>query len=142
MDPGIVAQAGDVFGRASSRPFSVEVPGHDRHEGDEDIGLVETRARQLRERGGPGCAGPGSQIEQMLRLAGEQVARNVQEARWAADELAAAARADAAGLLAAAEGEAAKLRAAAVREAGDLRGSAEREADAIRASALREAGEL
>src|SRR5215469_18653348 len=129
MDTGIVAQAGHVSGQASPRPFNVEVPGYDGHEVDEHVREVETQARQLRERERPGYARPSSQIEQLLRVAEEQIAKIVQESRSAADDLQAAAKADASELRAAAENEAAKLRAAARREADDLRSSAEREAD-------------
>src|SRR5215470_18871269 len=132
MDPGIVAQAGHVSGQAPPQPFTVVVRGDDRHQVDEHIRPLETQARQLRERERPSYARPGSRIEQLLRLAEEQVTKIVQESRSAADELQAAARVDAAGLRAAAENEAAELRAAARREADDMRGSAEREADAIR----------
>src|SRR5215469_14431238 len=118
MDPGIGAQAGRVPGQAYPRPLKVEAPGFDRNQ-------VESQARMLRGRERSGYAQPGSRIEQLLRLAEEQVARIVQEARLAADELHAAAIADAAELRAAAENEAAKLRAAAGREADNLRGSAE-----------------
>src|SRR5215469_13408245 len=139
MDAGIGAGAGHVSGQASPRPFNVDAPGHDRHRADGNIRQVETQARQLRERERPGNAGPGSQIEQLLRLAEEQVTKIVQESRSAADKLQAATEADAAELRAAAENEAAKLRASARREADDLRAAAEQEADAIRTSARLEA---
>src|SRR5262249_11803311 len=142
MGPGIVSQAGHVSGQAPPRPLKVEVPGYDRHQADEHIRHVESQARLLRERERLGNARPGSQIEQLLRLAEEEVTKILQESRSAADELHAAAIADAGELRAAAENDAAKLRAAARHETDDLRASAEREADAIRTSARRESGEL
>src|SRR5215469_13244406 len=123
MDPGIDAQAGHISGQASPQPFNVVVRGYDGHQVDEHSRQPETQARQLRGRESQGHARPGSQIDQLLRLAQEQVAKIVQESRAAADELRAAARVDAAELRAAAENEAAELRAAAKREADDLRGS-------------------
>ena len=141
MDPGRVARASPVSGQAPPQPVPV-VRGDDRHRLDGHNMQLEAQAGQRRELDRPGIAWPGSRIEQLLRLAEEQVTRIVQESRAAADELRAAAKADAAGLRAAAENEASELRAAARRETDDLRGSAEREADAIRASARREAGEL
>ena len=105
MDPGIVAQAGHVAGQAPPQPFDVVVRGYDRHQVDEHIRQLETQARRLRERERPSYARPGSQIEQLLRLAEEQVTKIVQESRSAADELQAAAEVDAAELRAAAEKE-------------------------------------
>src|SRR5262249_44714193 len=122
MDPGIAAQAGQVSGQAPPQPFNVVGRGYDRHQVDEHIRQPETQARQLRERERPSDARPGSRIEQLLRLAEEQVTEILQESRSAADELRAAAKEDAAELRAAAEHEAAELRAAADRETGDLRG--------------------
>src|SRR5262249_33152447 len=130
MDPGIVAQAGHVSGQASPRPLYEEVPRYGRHHVDEQIRQVESPARQLRARQGPSNGRPGSQIEHLLRLADEQVAKIVQESRSAADELHAAAMADAA-----------ELRTAAENEADAIRTSARREADELR-SALRQAGKL
>src|SRR5262249_40097083 len=138
MDPGIVAQPGHVSGQAPPQSFNVVVRGYDRHQVDEHIRQLETQARQLRERERPSYTRPGSRIEQLLRLAEEQVTKIVQESRSAADELQAAAKVGAAELRAAAENEAVELRAAAKRDTDDLRGSAEREADAIRTSARRE----
>ena len=109
MDPGIVAQAGHVSGQAPPQPFDVVVRGYDRHQVDEHIRQLETQARRLRERERPSYARPGSQIEQLLRLAEEQVTKIVQESRSAADELQAEAEADAAELRAAAEGSAGPL---------------------------------
>ena len=142
MDPGIVAQAGHVSGQAPPQQFNVAVRGDDRHQVDERIRPLETQARQLPERDRPSYSRPGSRIEQLLRLAEEQVTQIVQESRSAANARQAAAKVDAAELRAAAENEAAELRAAAKREIDDLRASAEREADGIWTSARREAGEL
>jgi DivIVA domain-containing protein len=87
MDPGIDVKAGNVPGERPSRVFDVVLRGYDRHQVDEHIEQLEDQARQhrdqaqtlrrelsavhrqLRERERPTHAGPGSWIEQLLRLA-------------------------------------------------------------------------
>ena len=144
MDPGVDTQAGNVPREPPSRVFDVVLRGYDRLQVDEHIEQLADLARQhrdqaqalgrelsaaqrqLRECERPARAGVGLRVEQLLRLAEEQAAEILGEAKAAADELQAAAKVDAAELLAAAENEAAELRAVAGRETGDLRASAAR----------------
>src|SRR5580658_5772042 len=146
MDPRIDAQAGNAPGEPPTRVFDVVLRGYDRRQVDQHVEQLEDRARQyrgqaqalqhelsamqlqLRERKRPADAGLRPGIRQLLRLAEEQAAEILGEARAAADELQAVAEAAAAELRAAAKNEAAELRVSAERETGDLRASGEREA--------------
>src|SRR5277367_1096263 len=102
MYPGIDAQAGNVPGGPPTRLFDVVLRGYDRHQTDQHIEQLEDQARQYRgqaqalERERPADAGLRPGIKQLLRLAGEQATEILGEARAAADELQAVAKAAAA----------------------------------------------
>src|SRR6202022_1926246 len=103
MQSDIDAQLTNFFEEAPPREFATVMRGYDRHQVDEHIRQIEAEVRthreqsqtmrqqltdahrQIQEQERPTYSGLGARIEQLLRLAEEQVTEILQEARTAAN---------------------------------------------------------
>ena len=114
MQPDIDAQLSNFFEDAPLPDFARVMRGYDPHQVNEHLKLKESEVRkhqenaqalqqeladahrQMQEIEQPTLSGLGSRIEQLFRLAEEQAAEHIAEARSAAHDLTAAAKVEAA----------------------------------------------